>query len=51
MEAVLGGSFMKERRARQSRSLNCCSVRAMKSQNQSALSLNQSRSMGLKSGE
>lgn len=51
MEAVLSGWSMKERKAVQSRSVNASSVRAMKSQNQSALSRNHRRSIGLKSGE
>ena len=51
MEAVLEGCSIKLLRAVQSRSVNFSEVRAMKSQNQSALSRSHSRSMGLKSGE
>ena len=51
MEAVLEGWSMKLLRAVQSRPVSSSEERAMKSQNQSALSLSHSRSMGLKSGE
>ena len=51
IEAVLSGWFMQARKAVQSRSESSCSVRAMKSQNQSALRRSQNRSIGLKSGE
>jgi hypothetical protein len=51
MEAVLAGRSIKLRRAVQRRSVSSCGVRAKKSQNQSALSRSQSRSIGLKSGE
>ena len=47
MEAVLEGASMKLLSAVQSRSVSSSGVRAMKSQNQSALSLSHNRSMGL----
>lgn len=51
MAAVLSGWARKDLMAVQRRSVSSCSVRAMKSQNQSAFKRSQSRSMGLKSGE
>lgn len=51
MEAVFSGWARKDLMAVQRRSVSSCSVRAMKSQNQSAFKRSQSRSMGLKSGE
>ena len=50
-EAVLSGWPMKFLRAWQRRWVNSSGVRARKSQNQSALTRSQSRSIGLKSGE
>lgn len=47
MEAVLVGLAMKALSAVQSRSVNSAWVRAMKSQNQSALSRSHSRLIGL----